>query len=79
MGAEKKPLDGGSLDEALARMEDKFGPLLQYKLMEQGVRLEGDIRKHSYIALNDKGIQQLVNTRLKNGDVLHVFPAVTGG
>jgi len=79
MGAEKKPLDGGSLDEALAQMEDKFGPLLRHKLKKQGVNLTGDIRKHSYITVNERSIWQLVDTQLKEGDVLHVFPAITGG
>jgi molybdopterin converting factor small subunit len=79
LGAERKPLDGCSLDEALALMEGKFGPLLRQKLKERGVRLDGDITKHSYIALNDKGIQQLAGRQLKESDVLHVFPAVTGG
>ena len=79
MGAERKPLDGGSLDQALALMEDKFGPLLGQKLKERGVRLDGDIRKHSYITLNNRGIQQIVDMPLNQSDVLHVFPAITGG
>jgi len=79
MGAEKKPLDAGSLDEALAQIEDEFGPLLRHKLKEQGVRLDGGIGRHSYIVLNDKGIRQLTDLQLRDSDVLHIFPAVTGG
>lgn len=41
LGAERKPLDDGSLDAALAQMEDEFGPLLRQKLKEQDVRLSG--------------------------------------
>ena len=79
LGAEKKPLDGGSLDAALALMEDEFGPLLRQKLQDHGAKLDGDIRKYSFIVLNHTGLQQLKDNRLKDGDVLHVFPAVTGG
>ncbi len=79
LGAEKKPLDGGSLDDALAQLEDEFGPLLRQKLKKQGVRLDGDINKHSFITVNDKGIRQLMDLHLRDNDVLHVFPAITGG
>ena len=79
LGAEKKPLAGGSLDEALAQMEDKFGPPLRKKLQDHGAKLDGDIRKHSFITLNHTGLQQLKDNRLEEGDVLHVFPTVTGG
>jgi molybdopterin converting factor small subunit len=79
LGAEKKPLDGGSIDEALAQMEAKFGPLLRRKLQERGAKLEGGIQRYSCIALNHTGLLQLKDNRLKDGDVLHVFPAITGG
>ena len=79
MGTEKKPLEGGNLDEALARIEAEFGSPLRQRLQERGVKLDGDIRKYSFIALNHTGLQQLKDNRLKDGDVLHVFPAVTGG
>jgi molybdopterin converting factor small subunit len=79
LGTEKKPLEGGNLDEALARIEAEFGLRLRQQLQERGVRLDGDIKKYSYIALNSTGLQQLQDNRLKDGDVLHVFPAMTGG
>lgn len=79
MGAEKKPLEGGNLDEVLALIEAEFGPRLRQQLQERGVRLDGDIKKYSYITLNSTGLQQLQDNRLKDGDILHVFPAVTGG
>ena len=79
LGAGPIPLEAGGLDEALALIEEKFGPLLRQKLKERGVRLDGDIRKHSYITLNNRGIQQIVDMPLNESDVLHVFPAVTGG
>ena len=79
LGAERKPLDGGSLDEALAQMEEEFGSLLRQKLWEHGAKLDGGIKQYSYITLNHTGLQQLKNNLLKDGDVLHVFPALTGG
>jgi molybdopterin converting factor small subunit len=79
LGFDLCPLESAGLDEALARVEEKFGPLLRQQLQERGVRLDGDIKKYSYIALNSTGLQQLQNNRLKDGDVLHVFPAMTGG
>jgi molybdopterin converting factor small subunit len=79
LGTEKKPLEGGNLDEALARIEAEFGSPLRRKLQERGVRLDGDIRKYSYIALNSTGLQQLKDNCVRDGDILHIFPAVTGG
>ena len=79
LGAGPIPLEAGGLDDALAQIEEKFGPLLRQRLQERGVKLDGDIRKYSFIALNHTGLQQLKDNRLKDGDVLHVVPAITGG
>jgi molybdopterin converting factor small subunit len=79
LGFDQFPLESAGLDEALAGVEEKFGPLLRQRLQDRGVKLDGDIKKYSYIALNDTGLQQLKDDRLKNGDVLHIFPAITGG
>jgi len=79
LGVDQFPLESSGLDEALARVEEQFGPLLRQRLQERGVKLDGDIKKYSYITLNSTGLQQLQDNRLKYGDVLHVFPAVTGG
>ena len=79
LGFDQFPLESAGLDEALARVEEKFGPLLRQKLQDRGAKLDGGIEKYSYIALNYTGLQQLKDNRLKDGDVLHVFPAITGG
>jgi len=79
LGFDQCPLEVACLDEALAGIEGKFGSLLRHKLQEHGVKLDGDIKKYSYITLNGTGLQQLQDNRLKDGDVLHVFPAMTGG
>jgi molybdopterin converting factor small subunit len=79
LGGDQFPLESRGVDEAIARVEEQFGPLLRQRLQERGVKLDGDIRKYSFITLNHTGLQQLKDNRLKDGDVLHVFPAVTGG
>jgi len=79
LGFEQFPLESAGLDEALARVEEKFGFLLRQRLQDRGVKLDGDISKHSYIALNGSGLQQLKNNSVQDGDILHIFPAVTGG
>lgn len=79
LGVDQFPLESGGLDEALARVEEQFGPLLRQRLQERGVKLDGDIKKYSYVALNYTGLQQLEGNRIQDGDILHIFPAVTGG
>ena len=79
LGFDQFPLESAGLDEALARVEEEFGTLLRQKLREHGAKLDGGIKQYSYIALNHTGLQQLKNNLLKDGDVLHIFPAVTGG
>lgn len=79
LSAEAYPLESYGVDEALAVVEEKFGPLLRQRLLERGVRLDGDIKKYSYITLNSTGLQQLKDKTVRDGDILHIFPAVTGG
>ena len=79
LGVDQFPLKSSGLDEAIARVEEQFGPLLRQRLQERGVKLDGDIKKYSYIALNGTGLQQLRDDCVRDGDVLHIFPAVTGG
>jgi molybdopterin converting factor small subunit len=79
LGLDQCLLESAGLDEALARVEEKFGPLLRQRLQERGVKLDGDIKKYSYVALNGTGLQQLKDNSVQDGDILHIFPAVTGG
>jgi molybdopterin converting factor small subunit len=79
LGFDQCQLESAGLDEAIAGVEDKFGPLLRHKLREHGVKLDGDIKKYSYITLNSTGLQQLKDNSIQDGDILHIFPAVTGG
>ena len=79
LGVDQFPLESSGLDEAIARVEEQFGPLLRQRLQERGARLDGDIKKYSYIALNSTGLQQLRDNSIRDGDILHIFPAVTGG
>ena len=79
LGVDQCPMESAGLDEALAGVEEKFGPLLRQQLQERGVRLDGGIKKYSYIALNSTGLQHLKDNSIQDGDILHIFPAVTGG
>jgi molybdopterin converting factor small subunit len=79
LGVEQFPLESAGLDEALAGIEERFGPPLRQSLQKRGVKLDGDIKKYSYVVLNGTGLQQLKDKSVRDGDVLHVFPAVTGG
>ena len=79
LGVEQFPLEAAGLDEALAGIEGRFAPLLRQRLQNRGVKLDGDIRKYSYVVLNSTGLQQLPDNNIQDGDTLHIFPAVTGG
>jgi molybdopterin converting factor small subunit len=79
LGTEPISLDSFALEDALEQTEARFGPLLRQRLKEHGARMDGGIARHSYITLNSTGLAQLKDGKIREGDVLHIFPAVTGG
>ena len=72
-------LQADRIDDALAQLEDKFGPRLRERLETAGVHLDGKIQDYSLILLNGIALRNLKSTDLKEGDVLHVFPPAIGG
>jgi molybdopterin converting factor small subunit len=79
LGTAKMRLECDTVDELLALVESRFGDSLRQNIRERGAKLEGEIIKYSYMALNEAGLKQLPNRQLKSGDVLHIFPAISGG
>lgn len=78
-GADSVTLQADNIDEALAQLEEKFGSRLREKLEAYGIHLDGKIQDYSLVLLNGITLRNLKSTELKEGDVLHIFPPVTGG
>lgn len=75
-GAAELTLRAESVREALAALAER------YPLVYQGVCDEtGAVRRHINLFVNDLHVRQLdgLETALKSGDTLTIFPAVSGG
>jgi molybdopterin converting factor small subunit len=79
LGADNVKLQADSLDDALAKIEDKFGSRLREQLQAEGIQPDGRIQDYSLILLNGTSLRNLKQTSLKEGDILQIFPPATGG
>jgi len=79
LGAGKTKLEADTVSQLLVTGENRFGITLRQKLLERGAKLDGEIVKYSYMALNTTGLKQLKSDDLKPGDVLNIFPSIAGG
>lgn len=72
-------LQAGSIDDALAQLEERYGVHVRKRLAAEGIHLDGKLQDHALILLNGTNVRNLGNSDLKEGDVLHVFPRAIGG
>ena len=79
MGMQKVPLDADDMPAAIQKLEAEYEPLLKDKLRERGAKLDQGLLKASVIILNQENIMESRHKKLNDGDIIHVFPAVTGG
>jgi hypothetical protein len=79
LGVGKSKIEADTVSQLLVLVENRYGVTLRQKIMERGARLDGEIIKYSYMALNTTGLKQLKSDVLKPGDVLHIFPSIAGG
>ena len=79
LGVDSVTLQADNLDEALAEVEERFGPRLREQLRADGVQVDGKIQDYSLILLNGTSLRNLKQTSLKEGDILQIFPPATGG
>ena len=79
LGVDNVKLQADSLDDALAKVEDRFGSRLREQLQAEGVQADGKIKDCSLILLNGTSLRNLKQVSLKEGDILQIFPPATGG
>ena len=75
-GARKAKIDAATVGEALDRLPDVY-PGLRERLRDES----GRIRGHLNVFHNEEEIRRLQGeaTPLRDGDTVHVMPAVSGG
>ena len=79
LGTDNAALQADNIQDALARLETRFGARLREKLETAGVHLDGKLQDYSLILLNGIALRNIKSTALKEGDVLHIFPPAIGG
>ena len=79
LGLDNVTLQADNLSEALAQVEERFGPRLQEQLRADGVQVDGKIQDYSLILLNGTSLRNLKQASLKERDILQIFPPTTGG
>lgn len=75
-GAKEVALDAATLREALDRLGERY-PSLKERLRDE----HGKLRPHLALFVNDEDARLLgwEDAKLKDGDILHVIPALSGG
>jgi molybdopterin converting factor small subunit len=75
-GAREVPLEAGSLREALAELVRAY-PGLAERLRDE----RGELRAHLSLFINDEDARFVggEDATLRDGDVVHVIPALSGG
>ncbi len=79
LGIDCISLQADDLGDALAQMEERFGSRLREQLQMRGIGLDQKMQDFSLILLNGINIRNLVETKLREGSVLHIFPPSAGG
>jgi molybdopterin converting factor small subunit len=79
LGVQRVSLEADYMPAAMRKLEAEYEPLLKEKLREQGAKLDQGLLKASVIILNRENIKESLQQKLNDGDVIHVFPAITGG
>lgn len=79
LGVDRISLEADDLEEALAQTEERFGCRLREKLQAHGIQLGGKMQDYSLVLLNGISVRNLEQTKLREGDTLHIFPPAAGG
>ncbi len=79
LGIDSITMQADNLDEALAQVEERFGPRLRERLQADGVQVSGTMQDYSLILLNGTSLRNLKQTSLKEKDALQIFPPAAGG
>lgn len=79
LGVDRLSLQVDDLEEALGQMEERFGTRLREQFEKSGIELDQEMQDFSLILLNGINIRNLKETKLREGDTLHVFPPSAGG
>jgi molybdopterin converting factor small subunit len=79
LGVDNVKLQADSLDDALAKIEERFGFRLREQLQAEGVLADGKIQDYSLVLLNGTSLRNLKQNSLKEGDILQIFPPAAGG
>jgi molybdopterin converting factor small subunit len=72
-------LQADELKEALAQIEEQFGPRFREQFQARGIQVDRKIQDYSVILLNGVNVRNLEQTKLSNGDILQLFPPALGG
>lgn len=79
LGEESLSLEADNVEDALAQIEEKFGQKFQEQLHKRGMPMEGKLRDYSIVLVNGASCRDFKQTKLKDGDTLHLLPPVAGG
>ncbi len=77
LGISKLDLGGGTVREVLDRLCDYKKPEVADLILDA----EGNVRQHFVLTLNSEILdnKKTASVPVKDGDILHVFPPVSGG
>jgi len=81
LGTDHISLPADNVAEAMSQIEERFGSRLREQLQSRGIQANLPIQDYSLLLLNGYNVdkQNLQQVKLKEGDILHIFPLAMGG
>ena len=79
LGKDRVSLEADNVEEALAQLEERFGSRLREQLQMTGIKVDGKMQDYSLVLVNGINLRNVRESRLREGDTLHVFPPGAGG
>ena len=79
LGIDTVSLEANNVKEAMAQIEERFSSQLKKQLKMRGVEVGETMQDYSVILLNGCTIRNLEQTKLGEGDILHILPPAMGG
>jgi len=79
LGKDCVSLDADNVEEALAQLEERFGSQLREQLQARGIKVDGKMQDYSLVLLNGINLRNVKESKLREGDILHVLPPGAGG
>ncbi len=79
LGINSINIEAENADEALLKLDNEFSAQFKQAVIKRGLKIQGPLKDNSVVLLNGVSLSNLKNAKMKNGDILYIFPPIAGG